>query len=222
MNAVLFDMDGVVVDSEHYWPELEEGEIFPEVVGPDRLSAAEITGMNVEDQYEYLAERFELEVAKDEFLGLYDDAARDLYTDKVTLMAEFESLLTSIRLATDHVALVSSSPERWIELVLDRFELHDAFDEVVSADHISTQSKPSPDIYLHTASLLNVEPTECVAVEDSVHGIRAATDAGMYCLGYRTAANEGHDLSAADCVVEGANELRTELAALLGSGAENE
>ena len=207
MKAVIFDMDGVVVDSERYWATVEEDHIFEEAVGADRLSAAEIAGMNVEDVYDYLDEQYGTTVSERAFVDLYDEAAETVYTERAALMDGFEGIVDDIRRRGQRVALASSSPRRWIDLVRDRFALADAFDVVVSAEDIEGQSKPAPAIYRHTADLLDVEPDECIAVEDSKHGVDAAKEAGMYCVGFRTAANRDQDLSRADVIVETPREL---------------
>ena len=94
---------------------------------------------------------------------------------------------------------------------MDRFDIQDAFDEIVSAEQIAGDGKPAPDIYLHTASLLAVAPRECVAIEDSTHGVQAAKAADMYCIGFRGTGDEQQDLSAADTIAESPNELRRQL-----------
>lgn len=204
-DAVLFDMDGVVVDSERHWVPLEEDRIFPAAVADgDRVAASEITGMNYRDVYDYLAGQYEVTVERREFVALYEDAAGELYTERADLMPGFPDLLDALR-ADRRVALVSSSPRHWIGLVTDRFDL--AFDAVVSAEDVAA-GKPDPAVYERAAGELGVEPRRCVAVEDSEHGVEAATRAGATVVGYRTDQNRDADLSAADAVVQGPDELR--------------
>lgn len=213
IRAVCFDMDGVIVDSERHWVPVENECILPRTVPSDAVSASDITGMNVADLYAYLAREYEVALSEAAFIDLYDEAARELYLERVTLMNGFPELLTW--LAEQHVAraLVSSSPSRWIQLVLDRFEIEDQFEDIVSADDIEGESKPAPDIYRFTATALAVPPHRCLAVEDSHHGVASAVAAGMDCIGYRTDVNDEQDLSRADEVVTGAAELRAVLEA---------
>ncbi|MFC6733159.1 HAD family phosphatase [Haladaptatus sp. DYSN1] len=208
-EAVLFDMDGVIVDSERYWIQQERDHIFPETVEGD-ITPAETTGMNVEDIYDFLDAEFETLVSKAEFLGRYDTAASHIYREEVALMEGFRDLVASLRAAGVKVALVSSSKHDWIEMVLDRFDLHEAFDLVVSAEDIDGASKPEPDIFLHAASRLSVEPSACVVVEDSTHGVQAAVAAGMYCIGYAPD-SPGQNLTAADDVANGPADLKEKL-----------
>jgi beta-phosphoglucomutase-like phosphatase (HAD superfamily) len=85
---------------------------------------------------------------------------------------------------------------------------------VLSADDIDEPGKPEPHIYEHAARELGPAPGDCVVVEDSYNGVLAASRAGTYCIGYRTSENRDVDLSAADEVVEGPEDLRAALARL--------
>jgi HAD superfamily hydrolase (TIGR01509 family) len=202
--AVLFDVDGVVVDSERHWMPLEEKRIFPEAVAEGHdVAAAEITGMNYRDVYDYLADEYETRVTKAEFVALYD-AAADLYGERASLMPGFRDLVAGLR-DSRQVALVSSSPHHWLDVVIDRFDL--ALDAVVSAEDASA-GKPDPAVYQRAAAELGVEPERCVAVEDSEHGVEAGNRTGTTTVGYRTDQNRDADLSHADVVVEGSDELR--------------
>lgn len=214
MTAVIFDMDGVLVDSERYWGELEATEIFPWAIGSGAAPVAETTGMEVREVYTYLDERYGLDVSRDEFLDRYDVTAEELYSSTVSLLDGFGRLCQTLDEYDCAVALASSSPHDWIRLVLDRFELHAAFDEVVSADDIAGPSKPAPEIYHHTASLLGARSEECVAIEDSTHGVAAANAAGMYSIGFRPSYSD-QELDAADHVVETSGELGSHLEEVL-------
>jgi HAD superfamily hydrolase (TIGR01509 family) len=211
MDAVCFDMDGVIVDSERHWATLEAEHIFPETVDGD-VTPAEIAGMNVDDLYDYMAEHYEPTVSREGFIGAYDDAAETLYYERAALFPEFHALLDALREQGVGAALVSSSPHRWIAMVLDRFDLEGAFDAVVSVEDIDGPGKPAPDVYRHATAQVGVDSEDCVAVEDSTHGTAAAVDAGLTCYGYTGASDEPADLTRADAVAADPGELR----ALLG------
>ena len=214
MDAICFDMDGVIVDSERHWVPIENERILPAVIESGQPTASEITGMNVSDLYGYLDAKYGTTMDEAAFRSHYDDVAEELYTERAALMDGFEGLRADLRDRDAALALVSSSPHRWIDFVLDRFDLRGAFDAVVSADDIDGASKPEPEIYEHGAARLDVPAARCVAVEDSAHGVEAAVAAGMYVLGYRTDANDSQDLSGADAVVAGPEELRERLEVL--------
>lgn len=211
MDAVCFDMDGVMVDSERYWADIEAERIFPKA-GVADVDTAEITGMNYREVYEYLAENYDVDIEREEFLEVYEEAAREIYTERVALMDGFRDLCGTLRDRGKRLVVVTSSPPAWIDLVCERFELG-MFDEVVSAEEVEGPGKPEPHVYRHASEELGVAPEDCIAVEDSTHGVQSATAAGMVCIGYRGADEEGKslDLSAADIVVSGPQELRAEL-----------
>ena len=201
-------MDGVLVDSERHW-EMLEGEFFRSLVG--RWSSADqarITGVSVHDVYRLLTEEFGLQQPKEEFLALYQRIADLIYMERVSLIEGAPELLASLRREGVRLALASSSPMSWIEMVLDRFGLRDTFEVVVSADELEGgEGKPSPAIYLRTAEKLGLDPRRCVAIEDSRHGVVSAKRAGMLCVGLRNGFNDGQDLSAADLVVRSLTQL---------------
>jgi HAD superfamily hydrolase (TIGR01509 family) len=206
-KAVLFDMDGVIVDSERYWVEFEENEIYPAVVA-EEVDLSETTGMNFREIYDYLDDNYETTATKDEFVERYEEAARDIYGEKVELQEGFRELLADLRADGRTVALVSSSPHNWIDRMLDRFDLREEFDEIISAEEIDGQSKPEPDVYEYAAEKVGVEPEEAIAVEDSENGVKSAKAAGMEAVGYRNQSGEKLDLSEADAVAESPEELR--------------
>lgn len=207
MVAVIFDMDGVIVDSERYWEENSE-EVLADAVASDDISFSDVQGMNVADQYDHLEEHFSVSITKEEYVNRYDEKAEQIYTENVELLPGFEAVTASLLEDGVPVALASSSFRDWIQMVLDRFDLVDIFQVVVSVEDIDGRSKPAPDIYIYTAERLGADPEECVVVEDSAHGVTAAKEAGMQCVGFRTDLNQDQDLSHADTIVEGAGELR--------------
>jgi len=206
MTAAIFDMDGVIVDSEQYWSDEQEA-ILQETVESAAVSPDDLRGMNVMDQYDHLTDRYTVTVEKDVFFEKYDERAAAIYTERADLMPRFTAVVDRLQDAGVAVGLASSSFRDWIEMVLDRFGLHDAFSVVVSAEDIDGRSKPAPDIYRYTAERLGEDPSRCIVVEDSAHGVTAAKDAGMHCIGFRTVHNTHQNLSHADVVVDGADGL---------------
>jgi len=207
VEAVLFDMDGVIVNSERYWVEIEEEEILPSAV-EGSADTSETTGMNFREIYDYLEARNEMTASKEEFVDRYQQAARDIYGEKVELQAGFRDLVADLRESGRTVALVSSSPHDWIDRMLDRFDLRDSFDRIISAEEIDGKSKPEPDVYEYAAEEVGVGPEDCIAVEDSTNGVKSAKAAGMQAVGYRNQSDDELDLSEADAVAESPEELR--------------
>ena len=222
MPAVLFDMDGVLVDSEDYWVAFERDELLPRVVPDEDVAVAEITGMNYREIYDYLDAEYETAMSREEFLETFESFAHELYTERVSLLdglhdlladlderdADFEGRDADLDDRTVRTAVVSSSPHEWIDLVLDRFDLEGSFDAVVSADDVDGPGKPAPDVFEYAADELDVPIEACVVVEDSENGVEAAARAGATTVAYRIDAHDDLDLSRADVVVNSPEELQ--------------
>jgi len=198
MKAIVFDMDGVIVDSEAQWKALEE-EFFRSAVPSWREEHHErIVGLGVEDVYYFLVREYGLAMGKVEFLDRSDKVAKKVYLERTECAEGFLDLARGLKHRGIRTAIASSSPERWIKLVVERFALSPLLDAVVSADDVGGRTKPLPDIYLEAAARLGLPTGECLAIEDSAVGVLAAKRAGLKVAAFRTVHNEGQDLSAAD------------------------
>jgi HAD superfamily hydrolase (TIGR01509 family) len=213
MDAVLFDMDGVIVDTEGFWRAREREVILPAAVVGDPPPQDEIRGINYRETYDYLAERYEMSLDRAAFLDRYESAAADLY-DTADLMPGFRELLATLRGAGVSVAIVSSSPRAWIERVVDRFDLD--VDAVVSTEDVDGPGKPAPDVYETAAERVGADLADCVAVEDSPNGVRAATQAGIQTVAY---GGDPEAVEIADRRADDPAALRTALRAAVGGSA---
>lgn len=201
MDAVIFDMDGVIVDSEVHW-KTTEGFFLQSLVPAWNIDDQDkIIGLAVHDVYKMLVETYQLQKTKAQFLELYQEMANEIYGQKVSLIEGFPKLLSSLNKHNIPVALASSSPKTWIDIVLQRFDLLKSFKAVVSADELEGNGKPSPAIYLLAARRLGVNPERCIAIEDSKNGVLSAKSAEMFCIGFRNGFNDEQDLSRADMVI---------------------
>jgi HAD superfamily hydrolase (TIGR01509 family) len=210
MDAVCFDMDGVLVDSEDYWIELEREEVLPTVCPDDDVPIEEVSGIFYEELYDVLAEKYDVAIDYEKFCSLYDGAAEEVYRERVALTAGMRDLIQELRDRGVVVAMVTASPPDWYGIVLERFDMHGLFDAVVSAADLDGPGKPKPDIYERAARELGVDPAQSVTVEDSLHGTTAARRAGMTVVGFAVG-EAGGGLDEADVVAETVTELRDQL-----------
>ncbi|MFB6070580.1 MAG: HAD family hydrolase [Halanaeroarchaeum sp.] len=214
VDAVVFDMDGVIVDTESYWIEEERAildEALPEGHDVDPL---DITGINVHDQYEMLSAEYDMRLGPEEYFDRFDERAARVY-ERADLLPEFHALLDDLRSRNVPVGVCTSSYPRWIDIVFDSHDLEGRFDEVLSAASLDAPGKPEPDIYETMAERLHVDPAAMVVVEDSENGVAAAAAAGAYTVAYGAHAHDGIDYSPADEVVETPEDLRERLLALV-------
>ncbi|WP_040811062.1 HAD family hydrolase [Nocardia concava] len=176
--AIVFDMDGVLIDTEPIWEEVRR-EYIAELDGrwlPDTQDR--FMGMSTAEWSEYTSEdlldgrRTPDEVAEDVISRM---AAR--YAEHLPLMPD--AVDTVRRLSADYtLGLASSSPRRLIDVVLDHMGVTELFAATVSTEEVE-RGKPAPDGYLEAAARLGIDPGLCVAIEDSSNGLRAAHAAGM-------------------------------------------
>lgn len=198
IQAVVFDMDGVIVDSEVQWKAQEEN-FFRAAVPAWRAEHHErIVGLGVEDVYRLLVREFDLKLPLADYLSRCEEVAREVYLRKVVLADGLRELLADLRRRNIPTAVASSSPRRWIDFVMGRFSLAPHFNAVVCADDVGGRTKPAPDIYLEAVRRLARAPAECLAIEDSAVGVRAAKTAGLLCAALRTSHNADQDLRLAD------------------------
>ncbi|MEZ4312274.1 MAG: HAD family phosphatase [Polyangiaceae bacterium] len=174
-SALLWDMDGLLVDSEPLWYLVERD--FARRRGGDFTEehARENIGKGIRNTVRFMHELFGFEVDVDRDVDelIADFMAR---TDELTLKPGATELLAKAG-GSRAMALASSSHRRLVEKTLARFDLRDRFDALVSGEDVK-QPKPAPDIFLRAAELLGVPIAECVVLEDSVAGVTAGRAAG--------------------------------------------
>ena len=211
IEAVVFDMDGVIVDSEQVWDDVRE-QLAKERGGRWHDGAqADMMGMSSPEWSRYMHDVIGLEESPAE---INDEVVRRMlerYRERLPLL---DGAAESVRRLAPgfSLAIASSSNRPLIEAVLDRAGIARLFDAVVSSEEVA-RGKPAPDVYLEAARRLGVEPARAAAVEDSSNGLRAAKAAGMRVIAlpnthYPPAADA---LALADAVVGSPAELTPDL-----------
>lgn len=204
MKAVIFDLDGVIVDTEKYWNEAEK-EIYSKATGSDNVEVDELAGMSIVNTYEYLAENYGVDISEEEFFQMYEDRAEEVYMQKAELMPGFKDLVEELRNRGLKIGLATGS--YWPDYVIKRFNLD--LDAKSDSNLVDGDGKPEPETYRLAVEQLEVDPEEVVAVEDTDSGIKSAKGAGLYCIGYT--GSDGQSLEEADEVVDTPEELRERL-----------
>jgi HAD superfamily hydrolase (TIGR01509 family) len=207
IDTIIFDMDGVLVDSEKHWAIEETKYLATWISAPHDEYHKDIVGMSISEIYDHFKSRYDIKMDMKEFLDAYDEMAVDIYENLSNLIPNVMDFLALLRNEGYTLALASSSPRYWVSMAVKRFELEPFFKVTVSASEIGCKGKPAPDIYLFTAEQLRKDPADCLAIEDSRNGVISAKEAGMKCIGLRNGFNEEQDLSRADLVKSGFKEL---------------
>lgn len=210
MKALIFDFDGVIVDSETYWKAGEVG-LFARIVpgwkagDVQRMMGRPLTGI-----YEILVADYKFRLTFEQFFTEFSMLAKDVYA-KCAVVDGIRPLLESLKAASVPTAIASSAKRQWINDALRVHDLTGYFTTIVSADDLQFgQGKPMPIPYLLAAKKLNLKPQDCVAIEDAANGVTSAKAAGMKCLAYRWKGNE-QDLGGADGVVEDMGVVNVEM-----------
>ena len=182
IRAAIFDMDGLLIDSEPLWQDAEI-EVFAEVgVALTRAECAETKGRRVDDTVaHWYARRPWSGPRQDEVEARLVDRVAALIALRGVAKPGVEHALRFFRERGCALALATSSGWHVIHAVLARLGLEQAFRVVHSAVE-EVAGKPDPAVYLTTAARLGCAPAECVALEDSAHGVAAAKAAGMACI----------------------------------------
>ena len=212
IEAVVFDLDGVIVDSEQVWDDVRE-QLAHERGGTWHDGAqADMMGMSSPEWSRYMHERIGLAESPEEINDEVVARMRERYRESLPLI---DGAVDAVRrLAGEFTLAVASSSNRsLIEVVLEQAGLRELFAVVVSSEEVA-RGKPAPDVYVEAARRLAVEPARCAAIEDSSNGIRAAHAAGMRVIAipnahYPPAADA---LELADVVISSVHELTPDLA----------
>jgi HAD superfamily hydrolase (TIGR01509 family) len=207
INTIIFDMDGVIIDSELHWTSLEEPFLKSLIPDPYDGYHKNIVGRSVSDIYLYLASNFNIPIDKDEFLKSYDEMAVNVYEKSANLLPGVMDFIKLLKYEKFTLAMASSSPRFWVSMAVKRFDLNRYFEKVISADETGYKGKPAPDIYLYALEQIKKKPSECLAIEDSRNGVLSAQKAGIRCVGLRNGFNDEQDLSQSDLKVHDFEEL---------------
>ncbi|OGJ56812.1 hypothetical protein A2635_04455 [Candidatus Peribacteria bacterium RIFCSPHIGHO2_01_FULL_51_9] len=202
MRALILDFDGVIVDSERHW-KIKEREVLCELLpnGWTLADGQKTMGMSISDMHRFLTKEHGLHMHHKEWLSLVDRIARRVY-EVCSLIDGVDKCLQSVKRQGIPLAIASSSHKDWITDTLTRFKIAHHFSAIASSELLKPgEGKPKPTIYLRAAEMIDVPPEQCIAIEDSEHGTKAAKNAGMYCVGLRNGMNDFQDLSAADRII---------------------
>jgi HAD superfamily hydrolase (TIGR01509 family) len=177
VGAVILDLDGELLDSESAWVEVKK-EFTEESGGHWKESARwDMLGMSSIEWSRYMHEELGVPVPPERISSEVADRLAERYRERLPLLP---GAVETVRSLAENwpLALATSSNRNVIDLVLEKAGLAEAFAATVSSEEVE-RGKPAPDVYLEAASRLGVDPTACVAIEDSTNGIRSAHAAGM-------------------------------------------
>lgn len=202
IKTVIFDMDGVIVDTEPVHKYAYDQHFKELNIEVSEEMYATFTGNSTRNVFQKLKAHFNLDHDVEELIlrkrHLFNDAF-DTKPDLELINGVFD-LIKSLHDNKIQLILASSASNSTINRVFNRFSLNQYFTHKVSGEDFP-KSKPDPAIFLHAASLSEAPKGNCIVIEDSTNGVRAAKAAGIYCIGYNSLNSKHQDLSEADLLI---------------------
>jgi HAD superfamily hydrolase (TIGR01509 family) len=205
INTVIFDMDGVIIDSEPIHQQLE-WEMYQELrlpITPEEHRG--FVGTSSIDMWNMIKLKHVLDKTPEELL-LYGRQRywEALEQNRVPLVGGTLDLIKKLHQQKFIIQVASSATRPTVDKVLAYFQIEKYFVHRIGGNEV-TRSKPEPEIFLKAAEQSGTEPANCLVIEDSANGVKAAKSAGMYCIGYANPGTGSQDLSKADLIV---NDMR--------------
>lgn len=202
-NAVIFDMDGVLVNSEPFYVEVEQTNFRQLGLTISEEEHQTYQGTATDRMWQLIKERHGIEQPVNKLVEMTNNLVTPYFSslESMNPMPGVKNLIEKLKEKKIPLALASSSYADVIEIILQKTGLKKYFDVVVSSQ-MTGASKPEPDIFLLAAKKLKAEPENCLVIEDSKNGIAAAKAAGMFCVAFAGPGSELQDQSQADLIVE--------------------
>ena len=202
-KAIIFDMDGVLVDSEPFHVEIEKRMFKKMGLNITDEEHAGYMGIATDVMWAQIIKKRNLQWDVNEMTQLTINESKPFFNslEKIEPMTGIKDLLNKITEWKIPIAVASSSDPETIRIILQKSGLEKYFSHAISSLEVG-KSKPEPDVFIHAAKLLGAKPENCLVIEDSKNGIKAAKAAGMYCVAYSGLAAENQDQSQADLVID--------------------
>lgn len=182
-HAVLWDMDGTLIDSEPYWMKSEGAFAKANNTNWTEEDGLSLVGMSLYDSSKIIKDKVGSDLDPEQIIEQLTDEVTAQLKQEILWRPGAKELLMLLRKKKIKTALVTMSMHRMAKQVVDAIGF-DAFDVIVAGDDV-IQGKPHPEPYLKAAELLGVKPENCVAFEDSISGLRSAEAAGTKAVGIK-------------------------------------
>ena len=202
LEAVIFDMDGVIINSEPLHYEANQ-KLFDKLGFSVPINEySNYIGISTEKMWEDLRDKYDLNESLDKLTDKHREHTHKFIRENMNgkEIPGIKKILEELTDAKVKTAVASSSSKDLIETVIKGFDLCKYFDVLVSGEEVE-KGKPNPDIFLLAAKKLKVNIRNCIVIEDSTNGVKAAKKAGAKCIGFNNMDSHGQDLSKADIII---------------------
>jgi len=201
LEAVIFDMDGVLIDTEKFYMRSEQQIVAKYGIDVPASHFTKYCGTTQDYIWQNIKDEFNLPASLEQLKEIAPIYLEKLFdTEGVTMIDGIPELLAELSASPLKLAVASSTKQALIHKHLSSIGLSDYFDVMESAENVK-HSKPAPDVFLKTAELLGVNPENCLVIEDSSNGVKAAKNAGMVCIAFKNPEFPSQDTRLADLEV---------------------
>jgi HAD superfamily hydrolase (TIGR01509 family) len=177
-SAIIFDLDGVLADSETWWSEIDAKLLAEYGVTYHGEHHQQVVGVSYRLAVEFYKKAFVLSVPTEEMMRRRGEIATEFFANRIGLFPKVKGVLEELRQMKLHLAVATSSVSASARPFLDRHQLTGFFEVVVTGEQVE-QGKPAPDIYLCAADKLGIPADACLVIEDALPGVAAAKAAKM-------------------------------------------
>ena len=206
-NYIIFDMDGVLLDSEPMHQEIIYETFQLEGIPFDKAYIQTLTGMSAFPMWEKVKRDAPRSESVEALIKFHRDYFfKRLPEVKVPLVPHVKDVLEKFKNEGKHLSLASSSGRKLIDIFTQQTNIAHYFEVIMSGDDVQ-YSKPNPEIFLKVAQWYHLPATQFTVIEDSTNGVKAAKSAGMQCVGFQNPLSGGQDLSQADLLIHSMQEL---------------
>ena len=208
MKAVIFDMDGVIIDSEpiHFETDMETMKYLECNISKEELE--KYVGTTNEYMFSDIKKNYNIEKSVEDIINYRAEIIKNkIVQSDLEPIEGIRELLSELKKKNIPAAIASSSPKDFINVVVSKFKLQEYFKYIVSGEEVAN-GKPAPDVYLETAKKLGIYPKDCIVIEDSKNGVLAAKAAEMRCIGFQNVNSGNQDLSKANIIVKSIAEIK--------------
>ena len=192
ITHIVFDLDGLLVDSEPLWVIAEDVILQQHGTTWDAEKATQHIGLRIDEVAAVMVRLYDVPLTPAEMADQLMIEMTRLISERLEPMPGADKAVHNLHQAGFTQAIASSSGTAYIHSIVEKMNWHDHIAIIASAQNVE-RGKPAPDVYLRAADLLNVNPAACLALEDSLNGAKAAQAAGM-----RVVAIPGESFSASD------------------------